>query len=176
MPLPACPLPVPGFHLRPLRASDAPAWHACVTDPRVSGPTSWPACTLPEIEALVARYAASQTRWAIARASDDVLVGTCGATRWEGEAGVAEVAYELAPEVWGRGLAAAAVRAFLAEAAAAGLHTVEAHTWVGNAPSARVLERCGFARVAHLPAFRAARGEWRDFWRWSVGVGGATGR
>jgi ribosomal-protein-alanine N-acetyltransferase len=98
-------------------------------------------------------------------------VGTCGAGRWDAEAGVAEVAYELTPAVQGRGLATAAVRAFVSEARAAGLQRVEAHTWVGNAASARVLERCGFEREAHLPAFRDCRGERRDFWRWGCRLG-----
>ena len=86
----------------------------------------------------------------------------------------AEVAYELGPAVWGRGLASAAVMAFLEHAHDAGLRRVVAHTWDGNTPSHRVLTRCGFEPALALPAFRACRGEWRDFTRWTCPLGGGS--
>lgn len=168
MVLPVVALPVAGFGLRPLRRADAPEWHAVVHDPRVHGPTSWP---LVEVEALAARAdplpdGSTGWRWAIVTLAEDRLVGSCGATRWSRELAVAEVAYELAPAWWGRGVASAAVAAFLGVAASHGITRVEAHTWEGNAASARVLQRAGFVQEARLPAFRSCRGELRDFCRW----------
>jgi [ribosomal protein S5]-alanine N-acetyltransferase len=153
--------------LRELRISDAAAWHACVSDPRVHGPTGWPLLSVEEFAALLRKYVERGTRWAIARTSDDALVGTCGAVRWNEPVGVAEVAYELAPEAWGRGVATAAVTAFVEEARRCRIARVEAHTWVENAPSEHVLERCGFVREARFPKFRDCRGEQRDYWRWA---------
>lgn len=158
------------WSLRPLRPADVDAWYTLLTDPRVFGPTSWNVHDRAEVAAMVHRHAASGLRQAIARRSDDALVGTLGATRWNAPPGVAEVAYELAPAVWGRGLATAAVAAFLDAARAAGLTRVEAHSWVENTASAAVLRRAGFVIEATLPAFRDCRGELRDFWRWSRAV------
>lgn len=166
-PLPPRPLLDGAFHLRPLAPGDVDAWFALLTDPRVYGPTSWNITRPEQVEAMIARQRSLGLRQAVARAEDDRLVGTLGATRWEVDAGVAEVAYELAPAVWGRGLATLAVCAFLDAAARAGLRRVEAHTWTGNAPSAAVLRRTGFVAEALLPAFRDCRGELRDFWRWA---------
>lgn len=163
-------LPCPGYHLRPIELRDAQAWFACVSDPCVFGPTSWPIVSTAEIILKLERLVADDDapgRWAIADTDNDLLVGTCGAVRWDTEVRVAEVAYELSPVVWGRGLATASVNAFLAEASEAGLHRVVAHTWDGNAPSHRVLSRCGFKPELSLPGFRACRGEWRDFTGWS---------
>ena len=39
---------------------------------------------------------------------DGTLVGTCGFPRWRREVGVAELAYDLAPAFWGRGVMSAA--------------------------------------------------------------------
>lgn len=165
-------LPLPdGYVLRPIRAEDAAAWFGCVADPRVHGPTSWNVRSVDELAARIDALRAGRAgawRWVIARRDDDALVGTCGAARWDLDGGVAEVAYELTPGVWGRGLATAAVAAFLAEARVAGFGRVEAHTWVDNLPSQRVLARCGFARDARLPAFRDCRGDLRDFWRYTL--------
>ena len=158
------------FVLRPIEPSDAADWLALITRPEVFGPTSWAVTELGVMLAAATRHAATGRRWALVRAEDGAFVGTCGASRAEaagGEgAGEAEVAYELDPRVWGRGLAGAAVRAYLEECAAAGIPRLVAHTWVRNEPSQRVLERCGFSREELLPAFRSCRGELRDFVRW----------
>ncbi len=158
------------FVLRPLAEADAADWLELVTNPQVYGPTSWAVTELEVLRAASARHAAFGRRWAVVRAADGAFVGTCGAARVEAAgvevAGEAEVAYELHPADWGRGLATAAVRAYVEECATAGIPRLVAHTWVGNEPSRRVLERCGFTPEELLPAFRSCRGELRDFVRW----------
>lgn len=151
------------FVLRPLAEADAADWLALITRPEVFGPTSWAVTELEVLRTAAARHAAFGRRWAVVRAEDGAFVGTCGAARVEGDP---EVAYELDPAVWGRGLAGAAVRAYLEACAAAGIPRMVAHAWVGNEASQRVLERCGFSREELLPAFRSCRGELRDFVRW----------
>jgi RimJ/RimL family protein N-acetyltransferase len=54
------------------------------------------------------------------------------------------VGYWIARDEWGRGIATRALRAFLAELPQRPLHALVAST---NAPSIRVLEKCGFADV-----------------------------
>jgi len=74
------------------------------------------------------------------------LVGNGG---WKGAPvdGTAELGYAVAPACRNRGLATGAVAVLLAQAAAAGLHTVVAHTRREVSASTRVLERSGFRTV-----------------------------
>ena len=72
---------------------------------------------------------------------DDAVAGYVGS--WDDD-GTRLVAYWIGREYWGRGVATAALRAFLEIDTARPLHAyVAAH----NAGSMRVLERCGFRRV-----------------------------
>jgi hypothetical protein len=59
------------------------------------------------------------------------------------------VAYWLGREYWGRGIASAALREYLAQETTRPLH---AYVAVGNVGSMRVLERCGFVRVGAAAA------------------------
>ena len=74
------------------------------------------------------------------------LVGNGG---WKGAPvdGVAELGYAVAPACRNRGIASGAVAVLLAQASAAGLHTVVAHTLREPSASTRVLERSGFRHV-----------------------------
>ena len=74
------------------------------------------------------------------------LIGNGG---WKGAPvdGVAELGYAVAPGCRNRGIASGAVAVLLAQAAAAGLHTVLAHTLREPSASTRVLERRGFRHV-----------------------------
>jgi RimJ/RimL family protein N-acetyltransferase len=104
-------------------------------------------------------------RWALARANDDELIGSCGYTRWSREQGSAELAYDLAPMYWGRGLMSAAVRAAVTWALGAGsLSRVEAFVMTTNEPSIAVMEHTGFKRERMLAGYRVARGVPRDFY------------
>ncbi|GGK12067.1 N-acetyltransferase [Pilimelia terevasa] len=75
----------------------------------------------------------------------------------------AELGYMFLPEHGGRGYATEAAAALLDLAfGEAGIHRVYARMYGGNAPSARVLERLGMRREAHLVANERHRGEWSD--------------
>ena len=160
--------PLGDFRLRALRRADAPAWHDYLREGRVVEHTSIPVLDLAAVEELVARqidgYAhASSCRWAIADAAD-ALVGTCGFSTWSLSHSHAELVYDLAPAIWGRGVMRAAVRRVLGWAfAEAGFHRIHAFAMTSNAPSIRVLEAAGFSREGTLREFRMARGVPRDF-------------
>ena len=72
---------------------------------------------------------------------DDSVAGYVGS--WSSADGERLVAYWLGREFWGRGVASAALRAFLEIETVRPLH---AYVAAGNAGSIRVLERCGFRR------------------------------
>lgn len=161
--------------LRPLRSDDAAVWYAYLMDPRVTEHTSWPPITLELVTSLVAKniadYAQLESlRFALARRDDDKLIGSCGYTRWAREQGTAELAYDLAPDYWGRGIMSAAVRAALTWAFEGGwLSRVEALAMTTNEPSIALLERTGFHRERLLVGHRMARGVPRDFYLYSIG-------
>lgn len=131
--------------------------------------TSFPAVTVPMVDAMIARaqrrWAAGEpSKWAIARADDDVIVGTCGYNEWSQAHGWAELAYDLARAQWGSGLAREAVRAVLRWAYDEGeVRRVQAYVRVDNVRSARLLERIGFVREGCLRGYRVCRGEPWDY-------------
>lgn len=156
------------FRLRPLLSSDAPAWHAYLSDPLVIEHTSFPILSPAAVEAMVSRaldgYAhATSCRWALAD-SRDCLIGTCGFSNWSLPHSHAELVYDLDRPFWGRGLMRAATQQVLSWAFhTAGFHRVHAFVMTSNAPSLRLLETLGFANEGVLRHFRIARGIPRDF-------------
>jgi ribosomal-protein-alanine N-acetyltransferase len=155
--------------LRPLRIDDAAPWSEYLSDPRVTLHTSWGATDLATMQAIVERlrndYATQASwRWAIARETDDRLVGVCGFSTWSQAHRAAELAYDLSPDFWSRGIATRAVQAVLRWGFSnAGINRVQAVVLPSNAPSIALLDRCGFAREALLRQYRLVRGEPRDF-------------
>jgi [ribosomal protein S5]-alanine N-acetyltransferase len=169
------------FRLRPLRSSDAPAWHAYLSDPLVIEHTSFPVLSPAAVEAMVSRALdgyvhAASCRWALADASDS-LIGTCGFSNWSLPHSHAELVYDLSPLFWGRGLMRAAAQQVLSWAFhTAGFNRVHAFVMTSNAPSIRLLEKLGFSHEGTLGQFRIARGIPRDFHVYALfpGSGRAT--
>jgi len=163
-------LPLGAFTLRPLRPGDSQAWFDYLRDPRTTEHTSWPEVSAVmiagNVDRLIAEYGSGiSLRWALARVSDDVLVGTCGFTRIDRERAVAELAYDLAPAYWGCGIMGAAVDAAVAWGLTrGGLSRIEALVMDTNLRSIALLERHGFTREQLLANYRLARGVPRDFW------------
>ena len=92
-----------------MRTSDARAWSAYLSDSDVTRNTSWGAVDLDTIAALVQQIISDYStgtscRWAIARIEDDVLIGTCGFPWWSRADLNAELAYDLSPAYWRRGI------------------------------------------------------------------------
>ena len=153
--------------LRPLRTSDAMAWYAYLSDPLVVQYTSFDINALADVEALVRELLAgaasgSDARFAIARTSDDVLIGTIGLH--DPQQGTMELGYDLARAYWGRGLATQVTRRVLAWGFGdLGLQRIQATVVEGHGASVRVLEKCGFHKEGVLRDYRLCRGELRDF-------------
>jgi RimJ/RimL family protein N-acetyltransferase len=152
--------------VRPLREADAPALVRACQDPEIPRWTRVPQpYTLEDARRFVAVAAAEAAAGhgvalAVADAGD-ALLGTIGLMEVDRGAGRGEIGYWLARWARGRGAATRAVRLVTAWAAAElGLRRLEILTHPGNAPSARVAERAGFAatgetrRVARMPPGR----------------------
>jgi ribosomal-protein-alanine N-acetyltransferase len=156
--------------LRPLRVADADALYAYLRDPVVTDLTSYPVPSRPLAEAIIERslrrWAAGElSKWGVALRQDDQLVGTCGFNEWSQVHRWAELAYDLAPAHWGKGLMRQAVAAVLQWAYRQNLvNRVHAFVRVDNRRSQRLLERSGFVREGCLRSYRVCRGEPHDFY------------
>jgi RimJ/RimL family protein N-acetyltransferase len=162
------------LRLRGLRREDAPSWFAYLADPIVIQHTSFPVQSLASVEALIEQsqrgYSErSSCKWALARTSDDALIGTCGFNAWAPEHASTELAYDLARQHWGKGLMSQAVAVALNWGFnTVGFNRIHALVMISNVRSARLLERFGFRREGALRSYRVARGVPRDFSMYSL--------
>ena len=138
----------PDLRLRQMTAADAPAFHALVTVPDVARmlfifPTDWP---LDQAAPFIDDWCfTGTTRFRVAIEADGEWAGWIGAT---GDA-EPEVFYALRAEFAGRGIAQAAVMG-IAQFLFARFNppAIRAGVFTDNPASARVLEKCGFIRIA----------------------------
>lgn len=139
----------PGLSLRQMTPADAPAFHALVTAPDVARmlfifPPDWPAeAAAPFLHDW--RFTGT-TRFRVAIEAEHQWAGWIGADGSDEP----EIFYALRPEFAGRGIAQTAVTA-IARFLFARFDppAVRAGVFADNPASARVLEKCGFARIAH---------------------------
>lgn len=145
------------FVLREFSMADVDATFAIMADPQVkryfgSLPMTEREQAVDRVERVRAAFAErSGIRWAIARRSDDVFIGSCGFWRIEAKHARAEVGYELAPAAWGLGVMTEVLRAVLTFAfETMKLHSVEAQIHPDNVASRRVLEKVGFVQEGYF--------------------------
>ncbi len=172
---------IAGIALRPVELSDIPAWYEYLSMPGVLEHTSWALDSAGDLRALVASYnsaeLSSEIRFAIQAEPQGPLVGTIGFHTISPEHRTAELAYDLHPSLWGRGITSACCRAVVAWGMSE-RHYVRIQSTVldTNAPSIGVLEKCGFSREGKLRSYRMVRGKPCDFWLYAtVSEGGSAG-
>ncbi|MEY8688495.1 MAG: GNAT family N-acetyltransferase [Leptothrix sp. (in: b-proteobacteria)] len=158
--------------LRPVERADLAAWYDYLSLPVVFEHTSWniqsAADLTPFVWAPEACTPSSPLRLAIVLRSNNQLVGTVGFHTVSPENRSAEIAYDLAPALWGQGIATHLCRRLVEWAhAQAGLVRVQATVLASNERSARVLQRCGFQREGLLRSYRQVRGQAGDFWMYA---------
>ena len=109
--------------------------------------------------------------------STDQLVGTAGFHTVIPQNRSAELAYDLSPTMWGKGIATS-ICSLLVDWAHShvGLVRIQATVLDSNGRSARVLQKCGFEREGLLRSYRMVRGRSADFWMYShvMPLSGAT--
>jgi ribosomal-protein-alanine N-acetyltransferase len=90
-------------------------------------------------------------RWGISLRDGDALIGSAGFYDWDREVGSAELGYDLAPALWGRGIMTEALRAILEYAfTTMGLNRVQVLVMPRNERSLRLAGRLGFVREGVL--------------------------
>lgn len=161
-------LSLSGFELRPLVRTDLPAWFAYLSIPKVVEHTSWALRSVEDLESVFEGYESkelnSARRMAIVETAADTLIGTIGFHSVSLADHRAEIAYDLAPPYWGRGIASAACETVTTWSYDEfGFHRVQGATLHTNTRSARVLEKCRFRYEGLLRAYRMVRGQPGDF-------------
>jgi RimJ/RimL family protein N-acetyltransferase len=155
-------------HLRPITRQDLSGWAAYLNLPIVYEQTSW---NFPTEDQLAKHVWNPQTsayvrvvRFAIAERSADTLVGTIGFHSFQPDDNSAEISYDLAPRMWGKGIATATCKAMVAWGFRRLSYVrVRAAVLEENVRSVRVLENCGFQFVGAVAAFREVRDDPRTF-------------
>ncbi|AOK44048.1 GNAT family N-acetyltransferase [Burkholderia vietnamiensis] len=157
----------PGLSLRQLERTDLDAWYAYLSVPDVVRHTSWNLRSrddlLPLFDAIESAQPDSIRRLAIVDDASGALAGTIGLHTVSTTNRSAEIAYDLAPSYWGRGIASALCASVTAWAFADGFMRVQGVVLAGNAASLRVLQKCGYRYEGLLRAYRMVRGVPGDF-------------
>lgn len=163
-----------GARLRMLRADDVDSLYAYLSNPLVTMLTSFPEITPSLVEAIIektrSRWEAGElSKWGIALRENDQIVGTCGFNEWSRDHRWAELAYDLAPEHWGKGMMREAVAAVLNWIFQRDdIDRVHAYVRVDNERSEGLLIRSGFVREGRLRSFRVCQGQPHDFYLYSL--------
>lgn len=161
-------LDVAGFSLRQIQRRDRHEWFDYLRLPEVHGHTSWNVQSPDDLDPLFATYessaASSPRRLAVVDLDGGRLAGTIGFHTISDVNRTAEIAYDLAPAYWGRGLATRLCEVVTNWSFATyGFVRVQATVLVGNERSLKVLQRCGYQREGLLRSFRMVRGQPGDF-------------
>ncbi|WP_176040437.1 GNAT family N-acetyltransferase [Burkholderia stabilis] len=154
--------------LRQLERADLDAWYAYLSNPDVIRHTSWNLRSrddlLPLFDGIESAHPDSIRRLAIVDTASGVLAGTIGLHTVSTVNRSAEIAYDLAPSHWGRGIASALCASVTAWAfAEGGFMRLQGVVLTSNAGSARVLQKCGYRHEGLLRAYRMVRGTPGDF-------------
>lgn len=165
--LPDTPLSDGVVSLRPWSSDDAEWYVQRSRDPEIQRWTNEP----PDLDAAAARAAIADmlaTRahagMVITDAATGELLGNAGLAPTDG-ASTGKIAYWVAAEARGRGVAARAVRLLTAWAWDCGLDRLELWAHVDNVASQRVAERAGFRRERVERAGKVIKGEtWDVVW------------
>ena len=159
----------PRVRLRAMTAADVPRLFAQFSDPKVM--RYWSRTPLMRVEDAADMFAEIDRgvragdflQWAIARCSDDLMLGSCALFAQNRGHHRAEIGFALASAHWGHGYANEAVRLALGHAFnAMDLHRIEADVDPRNAASLRLLESLGFVREGLLRERWHVGGETQD--------------
>jgi ribosomal-protein-alanine N-acetyltransferase len=153
--------------LRPLERSDAAAMFEALNDPQVMNYWDWPgAQSMEEAQAFVDSLCdevdqGQSIYWAICLGLD--LIGTCDLSEIDDHHKRADVGFMVIRRHWNKGYAFEAMQAVIGYGARQlKLERLSARTHSGNAASAALLAKLGFAQEGTLKGFILRDGRRRD--------------
>ncbi len=153
--------PAPPMHIRPLQAADTDAllafeaanrrWFEQHVEARAPEFYTLPGVAL-HIASYLDDYRHGRMHPCVLLDHAGAIIGRANLRHIDAAAGHAEVGYRIAADQLGRGLASSALR-HLQELAQTQWGLKQLHAWVSteNIASTRVIEKCGFRRVAAMP-------------------------
>lgn len=107
--------------------------------------------------------------WAIARKSNNKLIGTCGFNNWSRTHARAEISYDLARKEWGKGIMTKALRAVCDFAfTRIMVNRIQATVAIDNIASIKVLTKLGFSREGEMRQYGILRGNKKNFYMYSL--------
>lgn len=107
--------------------------------------------------------------FAIARKSDNKMIGSVGVSGVNRTHNRIEASYDLAKEYWNKGVMSKALRAVVEYVfREKEFNRIEAYAMPNNVGSYRVLEKCGFIFEGNLRGHRYHRGEYVDIGIYSI--------
>jgi len=162
-----------GFLLRPIELTDIPAWYCYLAMPHVIEHTSWDLHSADDLKAIITSSntddANSPLRLAIVETATNNFVGTIGFPIISSANRTAELAYDLHPNYWGKGIASLCAKALVHWAFTEGKFVrIQATVLDTNLASANVLKKIGFVFEGKLKNYRIVRGQPRDYAMFSV--------
>lgn len=160
------------YYLRPIQSQDLPHWYAYLCLPDSLTHSSWQLHSVQDLQQFIHvqdwSQSSAQAKFAIAHKKTDELRGTIGFHTVSMANKTAEIAYDIHPDDWGKGIATTACRTLSSWAhTVVGFNRIQASVVDSNAASQRVVEKAGFQREGLLKAYRIVRGEPRDYWMFS---------
>jgi len=164
--------------LRPLELSDAPAIYRYQSDDEIHRyMRSEPPASQDVVEESIRRWLGLRTEarrpaWVIVLKESECVVGLVSLAQLDRVHSSGRLAYEVARELWGKGIATEAARAVLGYGFdTIGLNRIDACCWEDNGASQRVLEKAGMCHEGTLRQIRFAKGAYRDVRCYSVLAG-----
>ena len=157
--------------LRPFEAGDLAGLHAILSREDVVRYLYPPPATEDEVRERLGRriprtrfaHSGDGLGFAAVRRDTGELIGDCSLTLVSAEHRQGEVGFVFHPDHHGRGYATEAARPLLALGFETfGLHRIVGRLEARNVASARVLERLGMRREAHLAENEMVKGEWQS--------------
>lgn len=169
-------LTTPRLQLRELRDEDWQEAQVLDSDPQVVRFQSNDVLAPEGTRAYLAKSIAEAARnprtiydLAITRRNEDLFLGRVGLNLKRPEHREAELWFNLRRDLWGRGMATEAVRAMVDFGfRALHLHRIYGDCDPRNLPSARLMEKLGLRREAHLRENWWLKGEWCDSYSYAV--------
>lgn len=158
----------PDYALRLLQPADSAAWYEYLAMPEVYQHTSWNLHSAADLQSVFAHCnqpgEQAQWRFALIVKSTGALAGTIGFHSRNMLNRSAELAYDLHPAHWHRGLASTAAQALLHWGfGQQKMLRIQATVLPENLPSIAVLQRIGMHYEGRLRHFRLVRGAPRDY-------------
>ncbi|MBC3882212.1 GNAT family N-acetyltransferase [Undibacterium sp. LX40W] len=157
------------FVIRPVRTTDLADWYGYLQKEQVKALMSWDVKSPEDLQQFIQSQwhnpQQNQIKWAITDQSQDRLIGTLGFHSIDQQNESCEVAYDLNPNYWNRGIITQVCRKMTAWAhEEIKLRRIAASVMLENQGSRRVLEKSGYNLEGVMRSYRKVRGIHKDYW------------